>query len=267
LGTIQKSALLIVFLNNFMLRNLAFDFSTLPKIPTHTQLGWLGQEEYPCTWNPTTWPNCINVFVNARQELQDAYYKIIQMVNSYNVALQRIANSPDSPQKDEMIQLTQQRASEARQLLTEAVGVANAFEAEVDKWKSIPGFETVFLSGLSGIGRRGSLGQLGQLGQLIEAVGASVPLTIFYTLAGVVGFVSVAYIVGKVANTLMAHENEQIAAHNAWGKCMEAYNNAITAGQAPPSCGNQPGGLLGDISPTTVLIVAMAVVAIMFLRR
>lgn len=171
----------------------------LPRVKAYAQLSALGGE---CTWtNPA---DCINAFRNARLELQDVYTKIIQMNNSYQVALELLQSSGKQDSATlELIGYTDQRSQEARSLLTQAVGVANALEAEIAKWSWIPGFDTIFLNGLRGLGA-------------IPMIAASVPLSIFYTIAGVASFAAIAWAVGEIASTLRRDTDVQIARHNAW---------------------------------------------------
>lgn len=226
-----------------------YDFSTLPKVITHAQLGRVG--DLPCSWDPTTWPDCINVFRNGMKELQDAYTKVLQMEVTYQTALQMLNSQPPSEARDEMISLTNQRAMEAAEVRREGIEVANAYEAEVNKWRMIPGVDAIFLNGLPA----------GRLG-LIPV--ASFPITagaVFYTVAGVGMFVALAYIVGTLANSWRATENADIAKHNAYGKCLEAYTAAVQAGREPPKC-DAPG----DTDLTTIMLIAgSAVLAVMLL--
>lgn len=212
--------------------------------------GNLGELPECSALNPFTYGNCINVFRNARLDIQQIYTRIIEMSNSYDVALSELAGRTDA-RSVALAAYTQQRASEVRNLLTEAVAVANALEVEIDNYRWIPGFDTVFLNGLGGA----SLGTL----PLVPAAG--VPMAIFYTVAGLVMAGSLAYIVGQIASTLRADTDLQIAKHNAWGGCMKAYQEAIARGQEPPACGGQPF----EISATTLLIGAAAVVGVVLI--
>lgn len=237
---------------------MAFDLSTLPKVKAYSYLGNLGAE--PCGWDPSTWPNCINVYRNARQEFQENYTKIVQMENSYYVALQQLQSQPYSAAREDMIARTNQRIQEVAQARIQGIEVANQLEAKIAEWSWIPGFDTIFLNGLRGKG----LGRLGvaPVAALIPPI--TTPMMIFYTVSGVVMVASLAYVIGSLAESWRATENVEIAKHNAWGQCMKAYDNAISAGKEPPVCGDAP---ISQDWTTIALIGGATILAVMLLAK
>ena len=220
-------------------------------------MGGLGQEE-PCSWNPTTWPNCINVYRNARKEFQENYTKIIQMENSYQAALQQLNQQPPSLQRDDMIARTNQRAQEAAEVRRQGIEVANQLEAKIGEWSWIPGFDTVFLDGLKGLKGLG----VAPIAALIPPL--TVPMMVFYTISGVVMVVSLSYLIGSIAEAWRATENVEISKHNAWGACMKAFDSAIAAGKEPPDCGDRPES---QDWTTLALIGGSVILAVMLLAR
>lgn len=246
---------------------MAFDFSTLPKARAYGYMGGLypqaraymdglGQEE-PCSWNPTTWPNCINVYRNARREFQENYTKIIQMENTYHTALQNLNAQESSPARDEIMALTQARLQEIEPVRIQGIQIANQLEAKIAEWSWIPGFDTIFLNGL---GRKGRLGAL----PLLVPVGA--PMLILYSITGLVAVTSLAYIVGQLAQSWRASEDTQIAKHNAYGKCLEAYDRAVASGVRGsdlPRC-SEP---MEQDWTTVALIGGSVILAVMLLAR
>jgi hypothetical protein len=232
---------------------MAFDFSTLPKARSHAYMGSLGEE--PCGWNPTTWPNCINVYRNARREFQENYTKIIQMENSYYTALQQMQSLPESAAKSDMIARTNQRIQEVSEARRQGIEVANQLEAKIQEWNWIPGFDTIFLNGLRG---------LKGLGVVPLLVPVGTPMLILYAVTGTIAVVSLAYIVGSLADSWRATENVEIAKHNAWGQCMKAYDDAILAGKEPPVCGDAPES---QDWTTIALIGGSLILAVMLLAR
>jgi hypothetical protein len=209
-------------------QSLALDYSKLPKVRTHAQLGRIGDVADVCSLNPTTWPNCINIFRDARREFQENYTKILQMENSYQTALQQLNAQPQSDARDDLINRTQQRASEAAEVRRQGVAVANELESKLSNWNWIPGFDAIFLSGLKG----------SRLGQVLPI--ATPPMAIFYVISGLVIVTSLAFIVGSMAHAWRATEEVEVAKHNAWGQCMKAFDSAISLGKTPPVCGGVP---------------------------
>ena len=233
---------------------LSYDFSTLPKARAYSYMGALSDE--PCSWNPADWPNCINVYRNARREFQENYTKIIQMENSYQVALQQLQSQPYSDAQQDLIAQTNQRVQDAAEARRQGIEIANQLETKISNWSWIPGFDTIFLNGLRGL--RG----LGKLGQILPPI--THPMMIFYTISGVVMVASLAYVIGSLAEAWRATESVEIAKHNAWGQCMKAYDDAILAGKEPPKCGDKPDS---QDWATIALIGGSVILAVMLLAK
>ena len=231
---------------------LSFDFSTLPKARAYGYMGALGDE--PCGWNPTTWPNCINIYRNARKEFQENYTRIIEMETSYQLALQKLQSEPYSEAQQDLIARTNQRLQEVSQARIQGIEIANQLEAKINEWSWIPGFDTIFLNGLRG---------LKGLGLVPLLVPVSTPMLILYAVVGTVAVTSLAYIIGSLAESWRATENVEIAKHNAWGQCMKAFDDAILAGKTPPKCGDKPESQ----DWTTIALIGGSLFLVMMLTR
>jgi hypothetical protein len=215
-------------------------------------MGSLGEE--PCGWNPTTWPNCINVYRNARREFQENYTKIIQMENSYYTALQQMQSLPESAAKSDLIARTNQRIQEVSEARRQGIEVANQLEAKIQEWNWIPGFDTIFLNGLRG---------LKGLGLVPLLIPVSMPMLILISISGAIAVSSLAYIIGSLADSWRATENVEIAKHNSWGKCWDAFEKATAAGQTPPVCGAQPESQ----DWTTIALIGGSLFLVMMLMK
>jgi hypothetical protein len=77
----------------------AFDFSTLPKVRAHAQLGRLGDPSGCSIFDPTSYGNCATWIIQARTELADAHNAILDLANGWASAIQEIQFWPESDAK------------------------------------------------------------------------------------------------------------------------------------------------------------------------
>lgn len=133
-------------------RALAQDYSMLPKVRTHAQLGGLGEPPGCSLWNPLTWDTCSTWIINARTELINAHNLIIDLANAWQQGIADIQTWPDSQEKVEAMSLAQAGYEGAREALTLDTQMMNEWEAQIQPWKNI---------GLAGIPNLRGIGRVG----------------------------------------------------------------------------------------------------------
>lgn len=205
----------------------ALDFSMLPKVRTHAQLGTIAGEG--CSlWNPFTYSTCINQIRNARTEMSHVLYRTHSLALSWSQLVNDIANWPESSVKSNALAEANTRLNEAWSLVRSAVAVQNKFEESVNPYRSIPGFDTIFLSGLKG---------------LAAAPIVIAPAAVSYGWAIIVGGsllatgliawgVTEAYAVVQQANAEEAHYNQFVQYYKT---CQQLAAEGKPCNVAPPS--------------------------------
>jgi hypothetical protein len=125
---------------------MAFDFSTLPKIRTHANLGRLGD-----VWDAFT-------ISQAAQELVCEQNVLLEQANAMQALYQSALNEGDLP--DEVVFALNQSADDYVSLVQQYSGVMNAYyqATGVSPSGSCPP-SGIGISGLSGFGRVNGLGQ------------------------------------------------------------------------------------------------------------
>lgn len=215
------------------LQGLAFDFSLLPKVVTHAQLGKLGAME--CSvWNPLSYPTCIENIGKARAELADAQTRIIDLATKWSDAINEINTWPDSEGKNAALADAATRYQEARTLVSQHAQVQEDFERELQPFKNV---------GLAGMGLGNSLRNLGSLGRM-----GIIPTWIMIALP----VLGVTYLVAMnvaSAMSLKSNYDSQAAYFNQFTSYYESCRQAAAQGKpctlGPPT-GQQPGFAWGQ---------------------
>lgn len=130
-------------------RGLAYDFSQLPKVVTHAQLGRLGDPEGCSIWNPTTYGTCSTWIIQGRTELANAHNDILALANLWQATIADVQAWPDSEAKSNALAEAQSAAQDALTLVQQHSQVQNEYEAKIQPLANIG------LAGLRGLGRQG----------------------------------------------------------------------------------------------------------------
>lgn len=207
----------------------------------HTYLGDFSE----CSLtNPGSWDQCINVFRQARTELEIAQQNVIALETA---TLQMLQDSQASGADASMVAANEAVYNMAHQSRIDHTSLVNAFNDRVNTLSYIPGFSTVFLSGF-----KGGLGSLGQFPWTYVIQGAVVSLTL----------VAASWAIGNVVE--IWNGNYKVMANQAKAQeaCYDAYKAAIAAGQTPPDCSS-----VGPNTTAPFLIIGAVVVAAIALTR
>lgn len=133
-------------------QSLALDYSKLPKVRTHAQLGGLGEPPGCSLWNPTSWATCSTWITQAQTEIIIAHTAIIDLAYAWQQGIADIQTWPDSQEKIEALTRSQAGYDDARELLILDTQMMNEWETSIQPWKNIG------LAGISGLGRVGRIG-------------------------------------------------------------------------------------------------------------
>ena len=221
---------------------LAFDFSTLPKIPTHAQLGQLG------FWDQF-------VIDQANQELVCAQVVLLDQANAMQALYQSALSEGTLP--DDVVWALSESADDYKSLVQQLSGVMNAYyqATGVSPSGACPP-SAIGVSGLSGLGRYG----LGQWQLLIPlAAAALTALGRFFI------WDSIIKIVGNIAT---AFKSDSDVKKTKAELAVEYYKDVkIARSQGlpdPPS----PPDLGGSTSQTNIIILAgIAVLGLFIVMR
>lgn len=216
---------------------LAFDFSTLPKIPTHAQLGSFGD-----IWDAFT-------ISQANQELVCEHNLLINQANDLNQVYQDALNSGETP--DSVLYALSQSINDYVGLVQDHTGIMNAYYQATGVQPS--GDCPMNLSGLRSNG-------LGQWQIALPAIWAFIQ-----NFGRQVVWVYIIKILGDVATSFKSNADAKQTDAKATLECYYAFRDAVSKGLPPPDCtGLKPSG---GISTTTILLGGIGLLAIMMLAK
>ncbi|MEW5976031.1 MAG: hypothetical protein AB1898_09530 [Acidobacteriota bacterium] len=221
----------------------------------HSNNPRLGQTTAECSWNPVTWPDCLNLFRNARTELEISQKQVIDFARATQEILADAAAMPYTEEKPRIMESLGASATAARQLLTEHTALVNAFNAEVQKLSSIPGFSTIFLNGLPA----NSSGMSG----LGVAWGVAAPYisTLVKLIADTIIFSYLLKVLGQIAQAFKSNYDRAAGEAKARAEYYLAYKEAMAKGGTPPPAPTSggPDWLSGlGLSTTSLLVFGLA---------
>lgn len=215
-----------------------FDFSTLPKMRAHAQLGALGE-----------------MLQDARMELENAHSIIIDFATAAN-AFYNDAVSEGAP--SDVISALQSSYNDARSLVTQHTAIMNAFYAQTGVsglWKSGPGLGGLWKSGPG-------LGRLGQWQLLAPLLGAALRQIVWTAV-----WVYIASIVGKIADSFKSNTDAAQAKFKTVGEYYVAWKKAKDDGTEPPPAPDDLDSPGGDMTTTLLIVGSVALAFILISKR
>lgn len=232
----------MAFLPSMSFHGLAFDFSQLPKVRTHTQLGRVGE----CAWY-SPWDCTVSEEEQAAQEMVDVHNWLLDFGNIIaNLKSEAVANGAPQGIIDGFNDSLNRQVS----LIQEHTGVMNEFYSK---------------TGVAGLGRMNArTSALGSLG-----VAWMIPATQLATYLGIIArqlfWVWIVKIVGTAADGFRQHAEAAKTEAVARVDCYKLWRESKEMGTTPPNCAE---GGKGSTDWTTVALIGGSVVlAVMLLSK
>jgi hypothetical protein len=227
-----------------------YDFSQLPKVRAHAQLGRLGDPSGCSIFDPTSYGTCATWIIQARTELADAHNQILDLANGWASAVQEIQFWPDSESKQEALATAQAQLQAATALVQAHTQVQNEFESKIQPYVNI---------GLAGLWKSGpSVGRLGIL-----------PAWLILTASSLIVSGLLAWGISS-AMALKSNYDAQAAYYNQFTSYYQTCRDLAAQGKPcnlPAPSDQGPGTAWGSSSVTWAVLIGLGALVIFNLTR